>query len=45
MSPSEQTALFMLVLTGAIWLLSFGFLGLIGHLIATIDAAVYKPKS
>jgi len=36
-------AIFMFVLSGAIWLISFGTLGWIGHVIAAIHAAVYDP--
>ena len=36
-------ALFMFVLSGAIWLISFGTLGWIGHVIAALHAAVYDP--
>jgi TM2 domain-containing membrane protein YozV len=34
-------ALFMFVLSGAIWVVSFGTLGWIGHVIAALHAAVY----
>jgi TM2 domain-containing membrane protein YozV len=36
-------ALFMFLLSGAIWLVSLGTLGWIGHIIAAIDAAVHDP--
>lgn len=36
-------AIFMFVLSGAIWVTSFGTLGWIGHIIAAIHAAVYDP--
>ena len=36
-------AIFMFLLSGAIWLISFGTLGWIGHVIAAIHAAVYDP--
>lgn len=36
-------AIFMFVLSGAIWVISFGTLGWIGHIIAAIHAAVYDP--
>lgn len=34
-------AVFMFLLSGAIWLVSLGTLGWIGHIIAAIDAAVH----
>ena len=34
-------AIFMFVLSGAIWLISFGTLGWIGHVVAALHAAVY----
>ena len=37
-------ALLMLVLAGAVWLISFGTLGWIVHLIACIDAARWKRR-
>ncbi len=36
-------AIFMFLLSGAIWVISFGMLGWIGHVIAAIHAAVYDP--
>ena len=36
-------ALFMFLLSGAIWIVSFGTLGWIGHVIAAVHAAVYDP--
>ena len=36
-------AIFMFLLTVAIWVISFGLLGWIGHVIAAIHAAVYDP--
>jgi TM2 domain-containing membrane protein YozV len=36
-------AIFMFLLTGAIWVISLGTLGWIGHIIAAIHAAVYDP--
>ncbi len=36
-------AIFMFVLSGIIWLVSFGTLGWIGHVIAALHAAVYDP--
>lgn len=38
-------ALFYLVLTGILWLVTFTMGGWIGHVLACIDAAVYKPKN
>jgi len=35
-------AIFMFVLTGAVWAISLGTLGWIGHIIAALDAARYK---
>lgn len=37
-------ALFYFVLTGILWLVTFTFGGWIGHVLACIDAALYKPK-
>ena len=37
-------AIFMFVFSGIIWLVSFGTLGWIGHVIAALHAAVYTPK-
>jgi TM2 domain-containing membrane protein YozV len=34
-------AIFMFVLSGAIWLISFGTLGWVGHVIAALHAATY----
>ena len=36
-------AIFMFLLSVAIWVISFGMLGWIGHIIAAIHAAVYDP--
>lgn len=36
-------AIFMFLLSGLIWLVSFGTLGWIGHVIAALHAAVYDP--
>jgi len=36
-------ALFMFLLSGAIWVISLGTLGWIGHIIAAVHAAVYDP--
>ncbi len=38
------SALFFFVLTGLIWLVSFGTLGWVGHVVAALHAAVYRPK-
>lgn len=35
-------AVFMFLLSGAIWLVSFGNLGWVGHVIAALHAAVYR---
>ena len=35
-------ALFMFVLAGGVWIISFGTLGWIVHLWSVIDAAVYR---
>jgi len=40
-----MAALFYLVLTGILWLVTFTLGGWIGHVLACIDAAVYKPKT
>jgi len=38
--------LVMLIATGILWLITFGFGGWIGHIIACYDAAVWKgPKA
>lgn len=37
-------ALVMLVAAGVIWVISFGYLGWIVHIWATLDAALYKAK-
>ena len=37
-------AIFMFVLSGAIWLVSFGTLGWVGHVIAALHAAVYDGR-
>jgi len=37
-------ALFFFVLTGILWLVTFTLGGWIGHVLACIDAAVYKRK-
>ena len=38
-------ALFFFVLTGVLWLVTLTLGGWIGHLLACIDAALYKPKN
>jgi TM2 domain-containing membrane protein YozV len=38
-------ALFMFLLSGVIWLVSFGTLGWIGHIIAAVEAALHDPYS
>lgn len=35
-------AIFMFLLSGVIWVVSFGTLGWIGHVIAALHAAVYR---
>ncbi|MEO0650055.1 MAG: DUF6677 family protein [Planctomycetota bacterium] len=35
-------ALLMFVLTGVIWLVTLGLLGIVGHIVAAVDAAVWK---
>ena len=37
-------AIFMFVLSGAIWLVSFGTLGWVGHVVAALHAAVYDGR-
>jgi len=37
-------ALFMFVLAGGVWVISFGTLGWIVHVWSVIDAAVYRRK-
>ena len=34
-----------LLLSGAIWLLTFGTLGILGHIVAALEAAVWKDKT
>ena len=38
-------ALFFFVLTGILWLVTFTLGGWIGHVLACIDAAVYRRKA
>jgi TM2 domain-containing membrane protein YozV len=38
-------ALFFFVLTGILWLVTLTLGGWIGHVLACIDAAVYRPKT
>ena len=35
-------AIFYFILSGVIWVVTFGVLGVLGHIIACLDAAVYK---
>jgi TM2 domain-containing membrane protein YozV len=35
-------ALFYLLLSGLLWVITFGFGGWIGHVVAAIDAAIWK---
>jgi TM2 domain-containing membrane protein YozV len=37
-------AIFYFILSGVIWVLSLGILGVLGHIIACLDAAVYSGK-
>ena len=37
-------AIFYLLLTCFLWAITFGFLGILGHLAACLDAAVWKGK-
>lgn len=37
-------AIFFFILSGAIWVVSFGFLGVLGHIFACLEAAVHKTK-
>ncbi len=37
-------AIFYFVLSIVIWVITFGLLSVIGHLIATLDAALWKGK-
>lgn len=37
-------ALLHFLFTGLLWLVSFGTLGWIGHILSCIDAARWKPK-
>ncbi len=34
-----------LVLSGAIWVLTFGTLGILGHIVAALEAAVWRDKT
>lgn len=38
-------ALFYFVLAVVIWVLTLGILGGLGHLVACLEAAVWKPKT
>ncbi len=38
-------ALFYFVLTGVLWLVTFSLGGWIGHVLACIDAAMFKPRA
>ncbi len=38
-------AVFYLVLTGVLWLVSLGFLGWLGHVVAALDAALWRPPA
>ena len=38
-------ALFFFVLTGILWVVTLTLGGWIGHVLACIDAAIYKPKT
>ncbi len=37
-------AIFYLLLTGFLWVITLGFLGVLGHIVACLDAAVWKGK-
>ena len=37
-------ALFFFIGTGALWMVSFGLLGWLGHVVACFEAAVHKPR-
>jgi TM2 domain-containing membrane protein YozV len=37
-------AIFYFILSGVIWVVTLGFLGVLGHIIACLDAAVYSGK-
>jgi TM2 domain-containing membrane protein YozV len=40
------SALLQFILSGILWILSFGLLGWVGHLLACLDAALWKgPRS
>ncbi len=36
-------AIFFFVLSGVIWVVTLGLLGVLGHIIACLDAAVHRP--
>ncbi len=36
-------AIFYFVLSGVIWFVTLGLLGVLGHIIACLDAAVHRP--
>jgi len=36
------SALLMFVVSGVLWIISFGLLGWIGHLLAALDAALWR---
>jgi TM2 domain-containing membrane protein YozV len=37
-------AIFYFILSGVIWVVTLGFLGVLGHIIACLDAAVYQNR-
>ena len=37
-------AIFYFVLSGVIWVLTLGFLGVLGHVVACLDAAMYNGR-
>ena len=41
-----SSALLQFILSGILWVLSFGLLGWVGHLVACLDAALWRgPRS
>jgi len=37
-------AFFLFVLTGVVWIVTFGLFGWVMHIVAALDAAVYRPR-
>jgi len=37
-------AIFFFLLSGVVWVVTFGVLGVLGHIVACLDAAIYKSR-